>query len=94
MALLEIKEVLQHWLRGRAKRLIARRLGLDVKTVRNYVRAAEELGLTRGPDAALTDEVLFAVVTRVYRRLVGRPRGEGWRSCTSHDDDLRAQTMK
>ena len=69
MALLEIKEVLRHWLRGRAKRLIARRLGLDVKTVRNYVRTAEELGLAQGPDAALTDEVLFAVVTRVYRRL-------------------------
>ena len=89
MALLEIKEVLRHWLRGRAKRLIARRLGLDVKTVRNYVRTAEELGLTRGPEAALTDEVLFAVVTRVYRRLLGRPRSEGWRWCASHDDDLR-----
>jgi len=38
MGILEIKEVLQHWLRGRAKRLIARRLGLDVKTVRKYVR--------------------------------------------------------
>jgi hypothetical protein len=89
MALLEIKEVLRHWLRGRAKRLIARRLGLDVKTVRNYVRTAEELGLTRGPESALTDEVLFAVVTRVYRRLLGRPRSEGWRWCASHDDDLR-----
>ena len=41
MGILEIKEVLQHWLRGRAKRLIARRLGLDVKTVRKYVRVAE-----------------------------------------------------
>jgi transposase len=89
MALLEIKEVLRHWLRGRAKRLIARRLGLDVKTVRNYVRTAEELGLAQGPDAALSDEVLFAVVTRVYRRLLGRPSSEGWRWCASHDDDLR-----
>lgn len=89
MALLEIQEVLRHWLRGRAKRLIARRLGLDVKTVRNYVRTAEELGLAQGPDAALTDEVLFAVVTRVYRRLLGRPSSEGWRWCASHDDDLR-----
>jgi DNA-binding Lrp family transcriptional regulator len=89
MALLEIKEVLRHWLRGRAKRLIARRLGLDVKTVRNYVRTAEELGLAQGPHAALTDEVLFAVVTRVYRRLLGRPSSEGWRWCASHDDDLR-----
>ena len=89
MALLEIKEVLRHWLRGRAKRLIARRLGLDVKTVRNYVRTAEELGLTRGPESALTDEVLFAVVTRVYRRLLGRPRSEGWRWCASHDEDIR-----
>jgi transposase len=77
MALLEIREVLRHWLRGSAKRLIARRLGLDVKTVRNYVRTAEELGLTRGPESALTDEVLFAVVTRVYRRLLGREVSRG-----------------
>ncbi len=89
MALLEIKEVLRHWLRGRAKRLIARRLGLDVKTVRNYVRTAEELGLTLGPDATLTDEVLFAVATRAYRRLLGRPRSDGWRWCASHDEDIR-----
>jgi DNA-binding Lrp family transcriptional regulator len=78
-----------HWLRGRAKRLIARRLGLDVKTVRNYVSTAEKHGLTRGPEAALTDEVLFAVVTKVYRRLLGRPRSEGWRWCASHDGDIR-----
>ena len=88
MALLEIKEVLRHWLRGRAKRLIARRLGLDVKTVRNYVRTAEEHGLTRGPDAALTDEVLFAVFTKVYRRLLGRPRSKGWRWCARHHEDI------
>ena len=47
MVLLEIKEVLRHWLRGRARSLIARQVGLDVRTVRNYVRTAEELGLTR-----------------------------------------------
>src|SRR5215831_18473954 len=89
MALLEIKEVLRHWLRGRAKRLIARRLGLDVKTVRKYVRTAEEHGLTRGPDTALTDKVLLAVFTKVYGRQLGRPRGEGWKWCSSHGADIR-----
>jgi hypothetical protein len=89
MAILEIKEVLRHWLRGRAKRLIARRLGLDVKTVRKYVRVAEEHGLTPGPETALTGEVLFAVFSKVYRWQLGRPRGEGWRRCSSHREDIK-----
>jgi hypothetical protein len=73
MALLEIKEVLRHWLRGRAKRLIARRLGLDVKTVRKYVRTAEERGLTRGLETALTDEVLWC-----FLKSSARCTGDNW----------------
>src|SRR5215469_163203 len=89
MGILEIKEVLQHWLRGRAKRLIARRLGLDVKTVRKYVRVAEEHGLTPGPETALTGEALLAVLAKVYRWQLSRPHGEGWRRCSSHREEIK-----
>ena len=41
VGMIEIKEVLRLWLAGRGKKPIARQLGLDPKTVRRYIRAAE-----------------------------------------------------
>jgi transposase len=89
MPLLEIKEILRHWLRGRAKKLIARRLGVDVKTVRKYVRAAEEYGLTREVSTAPTGHVVFAVATKMCDQQPGRPRGEGWKWCSRHRERVR-----
>jgi hypothetical protein len=33
--------------------------------------------------------VLFEVFSKVYRRQLGRPRGEGWKRCSSHGEDIR-----
>ena len=46
--MVEIKEVLLLWLGGQAKKAIARQMGLDPKTVRSYIAAAEAAGLARG----------------------------------------------
>jgi len=55
--MIELKEVLRQWLAGAGKKRIAARVGLDPKTVRRYVRAAEGLGLRPGAgDTALTDD--------------------------------------
>ena len=40
VTMLEIKEVLLQWADGASKKLIARGLDVDVKTVRRYVRIA------------------------------------------------------
>jgi hypothetical protein len=42
VTVLESKEVLLQWLDGAKKKLVARRLGADIKTVRRYVKAAAE----------------------------------------------------
>ena len=81
VGMVEIREVLRLWLAGRGKRPIGRQLGLDPKTVRGYVRAAEACGLhlEDGP-AALTEERFAAVVAR----LDGTPereRGPSWSRC-------------
>ena len=47
VGMIEIKEVLRLWLAGRGKKPIARRLGLDPKTVRRYTRVAEANGLQK-----------------------------------------------
>lgn len=48
VTVVEIKEVLRLWRSGVPKKRIAGRLGLDPKTVRRYVAAAEEVGV-HGP---------------------------------------------
>src|SRR5664280_2741178 len=47
---IDVVEVLQHWHAGRPKAVVAASLGVDVKTVRKYVAAAEADGIRPGDD--------------------------------------------
>ncbi len=46
--MIEVKEVLRRWRAGEAKKAIARALGIDPRTVRRYVKAAEQAGREPG----------------------------------------------
>ena len=46
--MIDVVEVLQHWHAGRPKSVVASSLGVDQKTVRKYVRPAEDAGLSPG----------------------------------------------
>ena len=71
----EIREVLRGWLDGGGLRTIAERAGVDRKTARRYVEAAQAAGLVRDAgQAALCDELIGAVVERVRP---ARPNGHG-----------------
>jgi len=89
VTMLEVKEVLRLWLAGAGKKPIVAQLGLDVKTVRRYVRAAEECGLTPGPQL-LTDEQLAQMIAAV-RSPVERPHGETWELCLRERDFIAGQ---
>ena len=81
VTMLEIKEILRLWLQGRGKKPIARHLGLDPKTVRGYLRAAEAEGLRREAGlGAVTDDLLGKIALRV-RGPTGRPHGDSWAVC-------------
>jgi len=41
---LDVVEIYQHWNAGRPKAVIAESLGVDPKTIRKYVKLAEEAG--------------------------------------------------
>ena len=58
VAMLEIKEVLRRWLRGEAKSAIARQCGVARGTVRSYIKAAEQVGVSAGASEAALDERL------------------------------------
>jgi transposase len=84
VTMLEVKEVLRLWRSGAGKKRIAAELGLDVKTVRRYVRAAVACGLEPGP-LPLTDEQLAEVIAAL-RSPVERPHGESWELCLRESD--------
>jgi transposase len=46
--MIDVVEILQHWHAGRPKSVVASSLGVDAKTVRKYVRPAEDAGMTPG----------------------------------------------
>jgi transposase len=81
VTMLEIKEVLRLWCGGAAKKRIAAQLGLDIKTVRRYLRAAQACGVRPGGEAAL-DEAAVAAVIAALQPDWGRRRGESWAVCS------------
>lgn len=66
VTVIETKEVLRLWRSGVAKKRIAAQLGLDVKTVRGYLRVAEAV------DPALDLDEATAAVVRVSGSDFGR----------------------
>jgi hypothetical protein len=75
VSVVEVREVLRGWLEGAGLRKAAERAGVDRKTARRYVAAAEAEGLRREAGvAAVTDELVGAVVAAVRP---SRPNGHG-----------------
>ena len=90
VSVVEIREVLRAWLDGAGLRTVGERAGVDRKTARRYVQAAEAAGLVRDAGAdAITDEPVGAVVAAV--RPV-RPNGHGpaWEALAGHEEQIRA----
>ncbi|HET7746116.1 MAG TPA: IS21 family transposase [Vicinamibacteria bacterium] len=89
VTMLEVKEVLRLWRGGLPTKRVAAQLGFDAKTVRRYVRAAQECGLERLSGGPLDDELVAAVLARV-QPVLGRPHGPGWALCTERQETIRA----
>jgi len=84
----EVKEAVLLWLARIGKKRIAAQLGLDVKTVRRYVRAAYKVGLRVGTDRPpLSDEVVTAILQEIRPAPV-RERGEAWARCEQHRGEI------
>lgn len=84
----EVREVLRAWLEGAGLRTAAARAGVDRKTVRRYVLAAQSAGLTRdaGP-GALCDELVGEVIAAVRP---ARPDGHGaaWETLAARQQEI------
>lgn len=85
----EVREVLRLWLRGEGLRSLERLAGLDRKTVRRYLAAGQEAGLSRdGGEVQLDDALLGAVVERV-RPHRSDGHGQGWALLVAEHEQLK-----
>ena len=86
----EVREVLRLWLRGESLRSVERLVGVDRKTVRRYVAAAEGLGLRRDDgESQLCDGFMGSVVEAVRPHRVDG-HGEAWRLLAERHDRIEA----
>jgi transposase len=72
---IEVREILRAWLAGLGQRKVAEQAGVDRKTVRRYLDAAQAAGLDReGGEDQLTEELIGQLVAAVRP---DRPQGRG-----------------
>ena len=91
VTMFEIKEVVRQWLGGRGVKTVARAVGIDPKTARRYIRAAEEVGVTQsdGPDG-LNDERFLAIL-QLLKAPAPRLESDGRRQCEAQRDFITAK---
>jgi transposase len=86
----EVREVLRCWLAGEGLRTVAERAGVDRKTARRYVEAAQAAGLVRDrAERQLTDDLLGAVVAAV-RPVRQTGHGAAWEALLAVEEQIRA----
>ena len=89
VSVIEVVEVLRQWLTGLGYRRIAAGLGLDRKTVRRYVEAAERGGLSRGSAAEELTEGMIGAVLQAVRAEGPSVHGETWKVCEENLGKLK-----
>jgi len=90
VSVIEVREVLRGWLDGAGLRTVAERAGVDRKTARRYVSAAQAAGLERTAGLDAVDDGLVGAVVAAVRP--ERPNGHGtaWEALLVHEEQIRA----
>jgi transposase len=87
---IEVREVLRAWLAGQGLRMVARQAGVDRKTARRYVQAAEVAGLVRdGGVAQLSDALIGEVIARI-RPVRSGGHGMAWQALEAQQPQIAA----
>jgi len=86
----EVREVLRLWLAGEGLRAIERLVGVDRKTVRRYVGAAQTLGLVRERDDEQLSDVFIGMVVEAVRPHRTNGHGDAWRALEANHDQIAA----
>jgi len=86
--MVDITVIFVHWYAGRPKVEVARSLGVDVKTVRKYVAAAEAAGLAPG-GPPVSEQEWRALAREWFPELAGiSSRRTSWAEIACHHDRI------
>lgn len=85
LTMIDVKEVLRHWMAGHSNRQIAKASGADRKTVGRYVAMAKALGV--GSKHALDDDAVQEVAQAVQARPEVSP-SEEWAEIARHREQI------
>ncbi|MEI2775243.1 MAG: hypothetical protein V9G19_04585 [Tetrasphaera sp.] len=88
--MIEVREVLRGWLDGAGLRTVAERAGVDRKTARRYVNAAQAAGLERTAGLDAVDDGLVGAVVAAVRPVRPNGHGSAWEALLTHEEQIRA----
>lgn len=88
--MVEVREVLRGWLDGVGLRTVAARAGVDRKTARRYVEAAQAAGLVRDGGVEGLSEQLIGVVVGAVRPVRRNGHGASWETLLAHEEQVRS----
>jgi transposase len=87
VGMVELREVLRRWSAGDGLRAIARATRVDRKTIANYVKAAETVGVVRGGPPPSDDDI--AAVRRTAVPPPVKPASEEMQALAPHREQIR-----
>jgi transposase len=90
VSVIEVREVLRGWLDGAGLRTVAERAGVDRKTARRYVQAAQVAGLERTAGLAAVDDALIGAVVAAVRPVRPNGHGPGWATLLGREEQIRS----
>ena len=90
VSVIEVKEVLRAWLDGAGTRRAGERAGVDRKTARRYVEAAQAAGLDRSAGFDAVDDELVGQVVAAVRPARPNGHGQAWEALLGHEGQIKA----
>lgn len=87
--MIDIVEILEHWYAGRPKAAVAESLDVDRKTVRKYVRRAEDAGMVPGGPPVTTEAWARLVREWFPELVVPELRSEVFAVCLAHHELIK-----
>jgi len=88
VSVIEVREVLRAWLDGQGLRRVAELAGVDRKTARRYVEAAQAAGLARDGGVGQLDDALVVAVVEAVRPARPSGRGAAWAACQAEHEQI------
>jgi transposase len=90
VSVVEVREVLRGWMAGAGLRTVAQRAGVDRKTARRYVEAAEAVGVVRDGGAGQLSDGVIGEIVGLVRPVRPDGHGQAWEALPPRRDQITA----